>query len=56
MGAGALTLMEARGVSCFYGRKQAVKQVSVDIHKGEILAFIGKGKRPLCLPAVDGKH
>ena len=33
--------MRARGVSVFYGDKQALKDVSVDIHDDRVTAFIG---------------
>jgi phosphate transport system ATP-binding protein len=34
-------VVEAEGVSCWYGAKQAVRGVSVQVRRGEILAFIG---------------
>ena len=37
----AAPLMEARKVAIFYGSNQAVKDISVEIRRGEILAFIG---------------
>src|SRR3954465_2998060 len=33
--------MSARDVSVFYGDKQALKQVSIDIHDDRVTAFIG---------------
>ena len=33
--------MSARSVSVFYGDKQALKDVSVDIHDDKVTAFIG---------------
>ncbi len=33
--------MSARGVSVFYGDKQALKDVSIDIHEDRVTAFIG---------------
>ncbi|MFL6787917.1 MAG: phosphate ABC transporter ATP-binding protein, partial [Sphingomicrobium sp.] len=33
--------MSARGVGVFYGEKQALKDVSVDIHDDKVTAFIG---------------
>jgi phosphate transport system ATP-binding protein len=33
--------MRARDVSVFYGDKQALKDVSVDIHDDRVTAFIG---------------
>src|SRR3954470_17026288 len=33
--------MSARGVSAFYGDKQALKDVSIDIHEDRVTAFIG---------------
>ena len=33
--------MRARGVSVFYGDKQALKDVSIDIHEDRVTAFIG---------------
>ena len=33
--------MSARGVSVFYGDKQAVKDVSIDIDMDKVTAFIG---------------
>jgi phosphate transport system ATP-binding protein len=37
----ARPLMEARGVDVFYGQKQALRGVSLDIRRGEVLALIG---------------
>ncbi len=34
-------LIEAQGVSLWYGEKQALDEVSLDVHAGEVLAFIG---------------
>jgi phosphate transport system ATP-binding protein len=34
-------IMQARGVGVFYGAKQALRDVSVDILRGEVLALIG---------------
>ena len=33
--------MTARGVSVFYGEKQALKDVSIDIHEDRVTSFIG---------------
>jgi len=33
--------MSARGVSVFYGEKQAVRDVSIDVHEDRVTAFIG---------------
>ncbi|WP_454628018.1 acyl-ACP--UDP-N-acetylglucosamine O-acyltransferase [Bradyrhizobium cenepequi] len=45
------------GDGVFAERLAAVQPLAAeDPAIAEILAFIGKGKRPLCLPAVDGKH
>ncbi len=45
------------GEGIFAERLAAVQPLAAeDPAIAEILAFIGKGKRPLCLPAVDGKH
>jgi UDP-N-acetylglucosamine acyltransferase len=45
------------GEGVFAERLAAVQPLAAeDPAIAEILAFIGKGKRPLCLPAVDGKH
>ena len=33
--------MSARGVGVFYGEKQALRDVSVDIHDDKVTAFIG---------------
>jgi phosphate transport system ATP-binding protein len=33
--------MTARGVSVFYGRKQAIKDVSIDVYEEHVTAFIG---------------
>jgi phosphate transport system ATP-binding protein len=33
--------MRARGVSVFYGEKQALKDVSIDVHEDRVTAFIG---------------
>ena len=39
--AGRIPKMSARGVSVFYGDKQALKDVSIDIHEDRVTAFIG---------------
>ena len=33
--------MRARGISVFYGDKQALKDVSIDVHEDRVTAFIG---------------
>jgi phosphate transport system ATP-binding protein len=38
---GRIPKMSARGVSVFYGDKQALKDVSIDIHEDRVTAFIG---------------
>jgi len=38
---GALPKMTARNIDVFYGDKQAIKQVSIDIHDDKVTAFIG---------------
>ena len=35
------TVMSARGVSVFYGDKRAIKDVSLDIGRNQVLALIG---------------
>ena len=39
--AGRIPKMSARGVSVFYADKQALKDVSIDIHEDRVTAFIG---------------
>ena len=39
--AGAPAKMTARDVDVFYGDKQAIKKVSIDIHQDKVTAFIG---------------
>ena len=38
---GRIPKMSARGVSVYYGDKQALKDVSIDIHEDRVTAFIG---------------
>ena len=33
--------MRAKGISVFYGEKQALKEVSIDVHEDRVTAFIG---------------
>jgi len=40
-GSNAAPVMELRNLSLWYGEKQALREISLDIHPREILAFIG---------------
>ena len=51
--------MSARGVGVFYGDKQALRDVSVDIHDDKVTAFIGPsgcGKSTFLLSQPDERH
>jgi phosphate transport system ATP-binding protein len=40
-GVAGQALLQVRNLSCVYGRRAAVRNVSFDLHRGEILALIG---------------